>query len=129
MRQRVSLGREGVSAAGAEREDGILFRSDRAAIARRWMEVPILQRRQALRIDVNAKALKHGLSCDFSTLVDRDFDNFVARRCRELPRINDRIIGGDGQSRANLLSIQLTPVQRSVGKSSPSAVTERRKGL
>jgi hypothetical protein len=89
------------------------------------MEVPILESRQALRVDLWAQALQHGLADDFSALVDGDLNNFVPGRCGELPGVDHRVESRDGERRANFIAVELTAAQGSVGKTSLRAVSKR----
>src|ERR1700683_5147443 len=61
-----------------ERKDRILLGRNRRAISSSWLKAPILERRQALTIDLRAKALQHRLADNFPGLVNRDFDNHLA---------------------------------------------------
>src|SRR5690348_1381213 len=76
------------SATSLEREDCVLLRRDGSPVPRGRMEVPVFERRKALCVNVRSKTLQHGLLCDFTALVNRDFNDFIPRRCRELPRID-----------------------------------------
>src|SRR5579862_7108524 len=95
--------RDSALAAGAEREDRVLFRGDGRAILRGGLEAPILQCCKALAIDIRAKALQHGLADDFAALVDGDFDDLVTRGVRQLPWINTGIGRRDWQRGPNLV--------------------------
>src|SRR5579863_2115297 len=113
----------------AEGEYRILLGCDRGAIARSRMEMPVLESREALVVDVGAKALQHGGVDDLSALVNRDLDDFIARRIRQLPGIDHRIRSRGRKGWANFVPVELAPGQRSVGKSGLCAVTHRRECL
>src|SRR5579872_1470869 len=73
-----------------KREDGILLGGNRRAVARRRLEAPVIECRQALGIDVGTEALQHSLADNLAACVDGDFDNLVARIVGKLPGVDNR---------------------------------------
>src|SRR5580700_737110 len=110
-------------ASGVEGEDGILFGCDGRTVARGRMKVPVFQRRQALVIDVSAKALENGLADDFSAFVDGDFDNLVAAGVGQLPGVDHWIGSRNRQSRPNFVTVVGAANEGSVGGTCLGAMT------
>src|SRR5580765_985207 len=81
------------------------------------MKVPVLERSQALGVDVGSKALQDGLVRDLATLVDRNLNDFVSRRRGKLPGIDNWIRSRSGKRRADLVTVKLAAPQSSIGLS------------
>src|ERR1700686_45751 len=112
-----------------EGEDGVLFRRDGGAVAGCRVKVPVVQRGQALVIDVRTQALQHSFTDNLAALIDGDFNDLVARGCWQLPRVDGRIRSRDGESRTNLVPGKSAAAQGSIRKTRLCAVTQGGKGL
>src|ERR1700758_3612328 len=112
-----------------EGEDGVLLRRDGCAVAGCGMKMPIVQRRQALVIDIRPQALQYSFTDDLAALIDGDFNDLVARGRRQLPRVDRRIRSRDGESRTNLVPGKSAAAQRSIRKTSLCAVAQGGKSL
>src|ERR1700726_2196414 len=105
-------------------KNGVLFRRDGCAVTGCWVKVPVVQCSQALVIDVRAQALQHSFTNDFAALVDGDLNDLVARRRRQLPRVDGRIRSRDGQSGTNLVPGKRATTQGSIRKTRLRAVAQ-----
>ncbi len=86
------------------------------------LEAPVVERGQTLAVDLGPEALQHGFLHDFSPLVNRDFNDLVARGSGQLPGKHNRIGSLYGQRGPELITVELTPSQRSVGKAGLDSV-------
>src|ERR1700686_813268 len=112
-----------------KRKDSVLFRRDGCAITGRWVKAPVVERCQALVIDIRAQALQHSFTDNLAALIDGDFNDLVTRRRRQLPRVDGRIRSRDGESRTNLVPGKSAAAQRSIRKTRLCTVTQGGKGL
>src|ERR1700683_2811278 len=105
-------------------EDGVLLRRNGDSVVRGRLKVPVLQCRQALFVDVRAKALQHGFADDLPSFIDRDFDDLFALRGRPLPGVDYGVGSRDGQCRTNLVTVDWATGNTSVGKSGKRSMTK-----
>src|ERR1700687_1016672 len=110
------LGFASLLASRPEGEDGVLLRRDGCAVAGCGMKVPIVQRCQALVIDIRTQALQHSFTDNLAPFIDGDFNDLVTRRRRQLPRVDGRVRSRDGESRTNLVPRKSAAAQRSITK-------------
>src|SRR5580658_8523754 len=116
--------REFGRAARLEGENGVLLGGNGRPVAGGWVKVPVFQRRKAPVVDHGAKALQDGFSADFSSFVNRNFDDDLAFRLRPLPRVDHRIGSRNGQRWMNLIAVHRPTRHTSIGKASLRAVAE-----
>jgi len=88
------------------------------------MEMPFLKSSEAPRVDVGPEALQHRFVGDLSALVNRDLNDLVAGRGRELPRVDNWVRGCDRKRWADLVTVQLAAAQCAVRHPSLRAVAE-----
>ena len=75
------------------------------AVAGCGMETPVLERCEALVIDLGTQALENRFSRDLATLIDGYLDHLVAGTGWQLPGIDHGIGSRDGESRADLIAV------------------------
>src|SRR5215831_8681747 len=94
-----------ISAPGLKRKDSVLLRRNGSAVSRSRTEMPVLECGKAFCVDIRSKTLQHSFVGDFAALVDRDFDDLVARYCRTLPRVDVGVRRRYRQRRADLVAV------------------------